>query len=185
MLLVGFVACPALFDKPPCYFPRLANVTRYEVRPNTVTPAGLRVDMSMYRWSAETLAQIDTWTEELEACLSMSIARECLTVKIAPDWYLSPCTGEQLFPCQMPVHVCEQKLHAGAISLLETSPCSLDELAECVECPCHCRLTVQSQTVLVTVPDIDGKLFKAELARIVLGVNNPWRDARVRPCLRR
>lgn len=145
----------------PCYHNNYLNVTDYEIQPDLITLGGVEVDTS---WQEVNIIAIDQAVEELEECLSTDIRRECLTIKIAPDWYTSPCSGEQLFPCRISEVVCLDK---GVV------PTKL--------CPCNCRAVIQDETTIITTPNL--LLLKAELARMITGVNNPWVDEEIAACL--
>lgn len=103
--------------------------------------------------------ELDRQTASLEECLEISIERECLTVKVAPDWYISPCSGQEIFPCAMPKEVCLNK------GLTEE---------DLERCPCSCRAIIQDENTIIVTPNLF--LYRGELARMVTGVNNPWRD---------
>jgi len=137
-----------------CYRNGYMNITDYEVSTNLVTEKGIRVDDPLFQLD---LAELDRQTDALEACLEISIRRECLTVKVAPDWYISPCSDQQLFPCDINPQVCEDK---GVI------------LTE--ECPCNCRAMIQNETTIIVTPNL--YIYRGELARMITGINNPWAE---------
>jgi hypothetical protein len=97
------------------------------------------------------LAEVDGIVDALEHCLGETIPRECLTVKIALDWYISPCSGAELFPCDIPQTLCK---NASA------------------ECPCRCAGTVQDNTVAVTTPNLAS--LAHEVTHIVTGLHDPF-----------
>jgi len=76
-------------------------ITDYQVEPDAVTPGGIRVDTS---GNEIDLDRLDDLTAEFDACVGMTVDRSGVVVKIAPDWYVSPCTGSQLFPCRLRRH---------------------------------------------------------------------------------
>ncbi len=81
--------------------------------------------------------------------------RSCLQVRLAPDWYVSKCSGEQLFPCSVPYASCAQK-----------------GLTPNKECPCACRAMIQDDTMIIVTPNL--KLYPAYLTTLLTGCNNPW-----------
>jgi len=155
----------------PCYYNSYADVTNYKIFLNRTTASGIRVDDLEEEISLE---EIDQRTRELEACLQITIDRRCITVLIPHDWYISECSGEQLFPCFVKDSLCEEKMRAEGMS---------NEQIEIIlaKCPCACRATIQNEEIIVTAPNL--KLYKAELARMVTGVNDPWATERTRRCL--
>lgn len=118
-----------------------SNVTDYPVNPTVETPRGFQVDTS---GQTVDLNRLDALVAEFEACSGKSV--DSLTVKIAPDYYISECSGSQLFPCDIPESVC------GGTPI--------------PECPCACAGTVQG-TVIVVPPSLAA--LKHELHHLVLG----------------
>lgn len=168
----------AMFSMCAKYYPeRHANITQYEISTSVTTPKGIRVDRGQHDVD---LAKIDRHVDDLESCLGMRIRRNAFVVKFPSDLYLSPCTGEEIFPCKMPVDVCIRKISAGSVNLLPGSPCSLDDLP-CTQCPCHCRAAIQGNAAIVTNTRMN--LFRAELARLVTGEIDPWSSARLSRCI--
>jgi len=169
----------ALFSFCTQYYPeRFANVTQYAISSSLETPKGIRVDPGHHQVD---LAKIDRYVDELEACIGKAIKRDAFAVKFPDDLYISPCTGEELFPCKMPVDVCIKKVVDNHVQLIPGSPCTLDELP-CLPCPCHCRAAIQANAAVITNTKMN--LFKAELTRLVTGVNNPWENNYLAKCLR-
>lgn len=132
----------------PCFPNYARNITAYEIEPTAETPRGIAVDESGFPVDRAT---VDGIVDALETCLGIPIHRECLTVKIAPDWYISPCSGSEGFPCDIPQTLC-----AEATS----------------ECPCHCAGTVQDDTVAVTTPNLAS--LAHEITHIVTGLPDPF-----------
>jgi len=145
-----------------CYDNSYANITDYNVSPNATTPGGIEVDTSDL---PANLIEIDRQTEALEACLKMTVDRDCLTVLIAPDWYISECSGQQLFPCRINPDICRDKMRRDGMAEEEIEETLL-------VCPCACRATIQDENVVVATPNL--LLYRAELARMLTGINNPW-----------
>jgi hypothetical protein len=95
--------------------------------------------------------EIDRQTEELEACVGMTIER-CFIVMVPPDWYVSECTGTELFPCDI-----------GPASCLAKG-ITPEELAIC---PCNCRGAIQDDRYILVTPELI--LYKAQVIRMVMG----------------
>lgn len=147
---------------PPCYHNNYLNITDYQVHVDSITPHGIKVDSS---GEEVDLREIDRQVDALEECLETSIQRTCLRIKVAPDWYISECSGQQLFPCDINDQVCLDK--------------GLTE--EDLEiCPCNCRATIQDENTIIVTPDL--RLLRGELARMITGINNPW-IPEISPCL--
>lgn len=91
------------------------------------------------------------------------INRDCVKIKIAPDFRAS-CDGQyKIFPCRVPEQGCLDK------GLVPTP-----------ECPCSCRSTIQDSD-LITTPDF--VVLSGELVRMVTGFNNPWAVNPLKTCL--
>jgi len=176
-------ACQHIFPSSPvCYRDRgYATITRYRVVPNVTSKSGIKVDDNNSGFPVE---EIERDVGELEECLATKIKRNCIEVKIADDWVVSPCTGRQYFPCGISPEVCKKKIKSGALKMISTSPCQADRVMgtlfkvvsghrePCTECICGCAATIQRNRVIVTTPDL--YLFKAELARLVTNINDVW-----------
>jgi hypothetical protein len=159
--------------EPVLSFP---SFTDYDVEPDRYTPRGIAVDTS---GQAVSLEAIDALTDDVEACLARSfpggemtytawasasctgpkwkLRRECITVKIAPDWFVGT-SGDQLIP------------HGTGASCKQFAG------------PCFFRSVVQDSLTIVTTPDL--KLFEAPLAQIALACQYPWSSAEVAACIR-
>ncbi len=83
--------------------------------------------------------------------------RSCMLVKLAPDWYTSKCSGEQIFPCNVPLVSCTSK------GFIPTA-----------ECPCACRAMIQDNTTIIVTPNL--KLLPAYLTTLLTSCNNPWTE---------
>ncbi len=81
--------------------------------------------------------------------------RQCLVVKVAPDWHVSKCTQEEVFPCDVPFASCAEKGFTPTVG-----------------CPCSCRAMIQDNTVLIITPNM--RLFPAYLTTLLTGCNSPW-----------
>lgn len=80
--------------------------------------------------------------------------RDCLVVEV-PPWHISPCSGAQLFSCDVPIQSC---LNKGLVP----DP----------KCPCSCRAFIQDNTVLLTTPNLE--LFPARLTELLTGCDQIW-----------
>lgn len=153
-VLICFLFCGCDYEG---YWNGYMNITDYDINLDAVTPRGIYVDTSGFEIDLE---EIDRQVDFLENCLQENsiisqIHREWFVVKIAPDWFVSECSGQQIFPCEMPDSVCENK-----------------DLEITEECPCMCRSAIQDENTVVTTPNF--YLFRGELARMATGYNNPW-----------
>lgn len=154
-----------------------ASITDYRVTPQRTTRGGVRVDDPAIQLDD---AMLDRKVSEVEACLAKlpdrwteaqvdalhcldfpvvkTVRRDWFDVKLAPDWYESTCTVEQLFPCRIDARLCAAKPEISGV----TDP----------QCPCACRATIQGNYTIVTTPK--ANLLKAELVRLVTGCNYVW-----------
>jgi hypothetical protein len=143
-----------------CYYNSYSNVTSYNFVEDARTSKGISVMRG--KNNSVSLEEIDLRVDELEACLrakgrQVTVKRSCLKVLIPNNWYTSECTGSQMFSCRINPQVCLDK------GITE------EELAVC---PCACRAIIQDENIIVSAPNL--QLFKAELARMVTGINNVW-----------
>lgn len=158
--------------EPETFIP---SFTDYDVAPSIYTAGGIAVDTS---GQPVNLAAIDALTDDVEACLhrtlgpdlpervwaaascgsrSWGVKRQCLTVKIAPDWRVGEW-GDQIIP------------HGtGAACKGSTSPCFF-------------RTVVQDSLTIVTTPDL--KLYEAGVAQIATGCQYPWSSPEIAACIR-
>lgn len=155
------------------------NKTKYRIETSMSTPKGIRVDPGGHNIS---YSKIDRYTNELETCLGVPIRRNAFVVKFPTDVYRSPCSGAELFPCNASDYVCRRKVDAGML-LLPDSPCTLEEMSSCVQCPCACRGAVQNNWAIIVTPDM--VLYKATLASLVLEISaaKVWGDKEIAKCL--
>lgn len=144
-----------------CYLNNYSNITNYKVKITRHTPNGIALDDPGNLLDDE---EIDRVVNEVEECLGRGVKKNCLIIKIPKDFYISPCSGKLLFPCNINKQICIDK---G----LEVSE----------ECPCHCRSIIQDENYIITTPDLEN--FKGELVRMITGINNPWINEDVSMCL--
>jgi len=181
LFLIGCGYCPYEADN-------YSNPTNYSIDPTLRTPNGIKVDSSN---QIVDLNDIDRRTDEVEACLGKMfpdgvlpadivskstclynhfdthVHRDCLQVKIPPDWYKGcidenwqycsnvPGCGEEVFPCKVDPALCEAK-----------------GFTPTPECPCACRAMIQDNNTIVTAPNMH--LYKSELIRLITSCNNIW-----------
>jgi hypothetical protein len=160
--------------------PHLPSRTRYPVSATRRTPAGVAVDDPRAELPDAT---VDEAFAAVESCLAAkprtmtagdtamwggmncstsripaTVNRAHLVVKVAPDWHVSACSGQQLFPCQ-----------------IDSSGCLAKGVQPTPECPCQCRHAVQEHAgvyTLIVTPD--ALLLRAAIVEAVTGCENPW-----------
>jgi hypothetical protein len=182
LLLALLTGCP---DSQ--YYPhRVWNVTDYVVPPRSQATK-TKLGTFVYRQDNVPITQafldeIDRRTLALEACLKKSgvwshINYTWYSVFVPKNWYTSSCSGEQLVPSTPMVKECTIK------GLVIPQKCVGLRQPLLPDCPCVCnhRAVVQNNAVIVTAPNL--KLYKAELARLVLAATNPWNQPKVAACL--
>jgi len=161
-LLSLVVSCPP--KRYPIYF---LNVTSYKVYTDRVTKDGIRFRVP-YNVDADKFAvAVDQKVRELETCLGKKIRRDWFAVFVPDDWYVSKCSGEQLVPSKADPKLCRTK------GLVLPPECEW-VIYPNDKCPCVCnfRAVTQDNYYIVTAPNL--KLFKNELASIVLNNRNLW-----------
>jgi hypothetical protein len=154
ILLIVLTAMLAACQCFECYDNNYTDITDYEVNEDAIHLVnGLQLDDPNCEVDfVDLMHQI----EYLDECIEEDIRWACITVKVAPDWEVSPHTGAQLFPCERPESVCERK--EGYLDEYE----------------CDCRAIIQDETTVITAPNL--ALFKAEIVRMVTGINDPWQS---------
>lgn len=81
--------------------------------------------------------------------------RDCAQVAVAPDWYVSEYSGEEIFPCDVPQASCAAKGQTANASF-----------------PCSCRAIIQDNGVVWVTPN--RKLLPAYAVTLLTGCMNPW-----------
>jgi hypothetical protein len=157
ILSISGISC----GEDSCYTYNFINITAYEFKETAKTKLGITVSDYSGRLDLDLL---DKKVLELENCLNMSIDYSCVSVLVPPDFYMSRCSGQELFPCDIDPQICIDK------GLIPTE-----------ECPCACRGAIQNDFIIVTTPDT--VTFKGELTRLITGINNPWLDSRLVVCI--
>ena len=186
-ILTPILLVLACSSPPPCYDNHYANVTTYSIQPNTKTPSGIQVDTSGFYIDLDA---IDIKVLNVENCLKAkypngvlppdvvtngqcirntfdtTIHRDCMKVKVASDWHVG-CSGEQVFPCNIPIKYCEDK------GIVIDPHCKQGQAPspDC-PCPCECRDAIEQNDTVVTTPDL--LLFDQSLIRLVSGCNWIW-----------
>ncbi|MFA5135271.1 MAG: hypothetical protein WC505_05835 [Patescibacteria group bacterium] len=162
---------------------KILNVTHYPV--TRVGASRTRLGSYVVRQDAPVtqafLDEIDRRTVALETCLKKNkvwdhINYNWINVYVPKDWYVSTCSGEQLVPSTPALKECR-------IKGLKIDDKCLGLPKPTTDCPCVCnhRAVVQNNGWIITAPNL--KLYKAELARLVLAAQNPWTQPLVVQCL--
>jgi len=186
-------SCPTsqLLHNP--YRAQLLAVTRHKVPPCKEwkkTPKQTPVWTPPAQDTEAFRTLVDTKVGELSACLVKAshlmepIRRRSFGVMVAPDWYKSTCTEEQMIPSWTPYSLCEQKKMPDGSPVKIPVVCrGLTHPSKVCPCPCNFRVAVLRSNIIVVTPNL--KLFKSELARVVLFPkhNNPWTDKTVAACV--
>jgi hypothetical protein len=128
----------------------------------------------------EFLFEVDLATNQLEQCLGEQgarpkIRRDGFVVVVPADWYTSACSGEQLIPSIVNPETCRSK---GLVVPVECE--YLEYPTEACPCVCNVRAVIQNPHYLLVTPNL--KLYRAELTRLVTGINNPWTHEELLPC---
>jgi len=137
---------------------------------------------------AELGKVVDAKTAELETCLkdngviTKPIRRDWFGVYIPKGWYVSKCSKQQMIPSRVNYKLCEQKKLNGKHIKIEEECRQHTHPTELCPCPCNVRSAIHDNFWIVTTPDF--RLFKAELARLVTGQNNPWINKKISVCLK-
>ncbi len=184
-----------------CYNGNYQNVTSYKVEAGSYTSKGIGLDGSKNPDYVLDADEVEWQVDGLEGCLNdnfkedpiiseqeasheydedgvarggwcverdfskgVQIKRDCITVKVPDDLYTSMDGKRLLFPCDVNPQLCKDKGFEDATK--ET---------------CNCRATVQDGNYVITEPRLE--VFRAELARIVTGCNNPWVITQIKGCL--
>lgn len=169
-ILASLVGCGNVGGQ--CYDGNYANVTAYRISPDASSPSGISVDGSV------DLAKLDALTDSVEGCLNskfpdgkmpaelvvaahclsdhveLHVHRDCLKVKVAPDWHVG-CQGEEVFPCSIDPVLCEAK-----------------GFTPTPECPCECRSAIQDNGTIVVTPDL--LMYEHDLIRLQTSCNYIW-----------
>ncbi len=167
--LFVFQGCAGSSDDP---FPKdkSPNVTQFDFKPNRQSfTYGIPVDDKQFLLEMDAL---DTMFAQTIQCLS-AIGEVSLTdlarlptefgVLVPTTFYVSPCTGEEVFECFVAPESCSAKGY---------EPSSV--------CPCRCRSVIQDHRIIVTTPNM--KVLPGKLVTLITGVENPWADAKLAHC---
>lgn len=185
ILFIGGLDClPAPHSRctPTYYWP---DQTHYDVSPNVKTTKNIDVDTSGLNINLEV---IDRLTSEVETCLSsfgnpphlnnkimidadcqsetfdLPIHTECLTVKVAKDWFLSDLdfagSKQQLLPYVAGYGDCGKNFSYG---------------------PCYWRAGIQDNLTIVSTPSF--YLYKEPILKIATGCKNPWNSPELAACM--
>lgn len=151
---LGIVLWSVLTGCKPLPFPNNAspNYTHYTFEPNRTTPGGIGVDDARHELG---LVDVDVLSVAVGACLGAPDLPADFGVKVPLDWYISPCSGEQVFPCDIGPEGCLDKGQRPSAA-----------------CPCRCRAVVQDARLIVTAPNL--RVYAGRLVALWTGVENPW-----------
>jgi hypothetical protein len=163
-----------------------SDQTNYDVFPTSTTSQNIEVDSSGLNIN---LSKIDRLTNEVETCLIMTfgnpsvlpddviqngkcekstfsipLKKECLTVKVADDWFLSKYEYAGTHHQQLPYTNGGQCTNKG----LPTGVC-------------YYRVGIQDNMTIVVPPSF--YLFKDALVRIVTGCHDPWYAEKLANCM--
>ncbi|KKM64951.1 hypothetical protein LCGC14_1496150 [marine sediment metagenome] len=159
---------------------------KVNVRDGVRTTGGILTVGPQKDTTQEFRDRLDLQVDQLDQCLQRAglgaLQRGWFGVLVPSDWYVSPCTGQQLIPSRVDYRLCEQKRDPQGNPIKVSLVCR-GAVQPTVACPCPCsfRSTIQNNFWIVTAPDL--RLLKTELARLHTGVNAPWSDARLKGCL--
>lgn len=171
--------CPEVYSFP--------DQTNYEININLISPKNIAIDTSGLNISAKL---VDRLTDEVEECLiktfgnpptipvevqqagscpgetfQLPIRRQCLTVKVANDWFLSENEADgskqQLLPFVAGYGGCGKGLSGDG--------------------PCYWRAGIQNNLTIVTTPSF--YLYKDPLVKITTGCTNAWFAAKLAECM--
>jgi hypothetical protein len=96
----------------------------------------------------------NNWTLEI---------RSCLVIKVPDVWWVSPCTGSQIFECAAPAASCRAK---------GQEPTD--------QCPCSCRAAIQNDQVIITAPNLE--LLPWRLTELLTGCEQIQNVPRLAEC---
>jgi hypothetical protein len=147
------------------------SFSHYTVTQTSTTPEGVHYE------GALDPALLDTYTDEVEACLQRPIDRSQFVVLVAPDWYMEPAACvlpqwgvQELLPVLAPGAGCEAKGYVPS----DACPC---EWRGGLRCP---GPDSQGRTVLVETPSL--LILKDNLIRLTLNTSDPWGSAQLSAC---
>lgn len=186
LLFVLAAHCP-----PRGYSPYYANVTKVSFRLDELqhTPKGVQYHIPDNVNETEFVRVLDEKTIALEKCLGKDLHLEWFAVIVPGNWYKSKCTGHLMVPSYADYRLCEQKKMPDGTPVKIPVECrGVVKPTDKCPCPCNFRSVVQVRwegaplPAIITAPDL--LLYKAELTRLVTGVNNVWADEDLVQCVR-
>lgn len=176
---------------PPSYNPHYLNVTKVSFRLDELqhSPNGVQYRIPENVDEVRFVQMLDEKTVALEKCLGRDLHLEWFAVIVPENWYKSQCTGQLMIPSNVDYRLCEQKkMPDGTLVKIPVECREVIEPTDKCPCPCNFRSIAQVRwagtplAAVITAPDL--KLYKAELARLVTGVNNVWTDKDLVKCVR-
>lgn len=164
LLLFFFIVSCQTYE--PCY-PELGyrNWTSYPAPDGGMDPVAAKVLKDVETCLAPLKDNWISRDEQIRAeCWGRQTLqlRSCLQVSVPPDWYVSQCSGEQVFPCDIGPERCLQK-----------------GLVPDGGCPCRCRAQIQDGTVIWTTPNY--RLLAATAVTVMTDCLSPWTE-HLSPC---
>ena len=167
-----FTACGEV-SSGGCYQNFYQNITNYEVRADTTTPSGIRVDTGGY---AVNLIALDARITKIEMCIKQvaksltlsaenkknwqcsrenlkgELIRDCLVIKVVAPTF-SKCSDWQFIGVPAPNELCLAK-----------------GVKPTAECPCMWRTAIQDDNIIITPP----AMYLWEVGRVMTSCNNIW-----------
>lgn len=166
---IGALLFLAASCRQPCYpETQLSNFTSYSDGINESDLVGIHDQLQQVEACVAPLRT--QWLSDQEnkdaECIGRGgaalVLRACLRISVAPDWYLSSCSGEQIFPCTVGPQRCLEK-----------------GLTPDPKCPCSCRAQIQDMTTIWVTPN--KKLLSAYAVTLLTGCLSPWTPT-LAPC---
>jgi len=174
IVLSSIITCGPNFYSAP-----LLDVTYYNLKNVddwNRTPRGTYINVPQKQSTVNFYRRVDSEIHNLSNCLlgermiDKPLEYDRIAVYIPHDWYNSECSHEQLIPSRVDYRLCEAK----GLEIKEECRGLVKPTTKC-PCVCNVRSAVVDRYVVCTTPNL--KLFRAELARLVLypKFNNPWK----------
>lgn len=137
------------------------NYTSLRFTETTTTPSGVSVDDPR---SELDLVLVDQVIAKTLQCMHVSATLPPeFGVKVPERWWVSSCTGSQIFDCNIGNEGCYAKGQTPT-----------------AECPCKCRAVVQDNRYIITTPNM--VVLPGRLITLITGIENPWADASLADC---
>lgn len=154
----------------PCYDSDQPNYTNYTIEAHERSKMAYGIDDPLHQLDRQRLDSIMAATlscvkrvwplspdeSSRSECMGSPVLeiRSCLTIKAAPDWIISPCTGNEEFG-HAPDASCEAKGETPT-----------------AECPCRFRAIIQDNCSIVTAPNME--ILSGQFVTLLTGCVNAW-----------